>query len=232
MARTIDRQSAGRAKASRPRRRLFNLANILTLSRFAAAPVMLALTLALAEPAAHPDAGWISAAAFILLLLTLFTDILDGWIARAYGSVTDFGKIMDPVADSTFFLTLLFGLSASPRFRDAFPVWLPILVLFREVAMQVLRRYAALRSRVLAAKISGKAKMFIQSIAVAGFFGLLCANDLRYWPQPEAALQQWLFWTGVLVVTVNLLSMIEYLREVPGLVKEWHGDPDVEAEKE
>ena len=211
-------------------RRLFNLANILTLSRFAAAPAMLWLILALAEPAAYPSAKWVSAAAFGLLILTLFTDLLDGWAARAYGVVTDFGKIMDPVADSTFFLTLLFGLSASPRFRDAFSVWLPIIVLFREVAMQVLRRYAALRSRILAAKFSGKAKMAVQSIAASVFFGLLCLSDLQYWPQQEAFLRHWLFWTGVLMVAVNLLSMVEYLREVPGLVKEWHGEPDVAAE--
>ena len=133
-------------------RPLVNWANALTLSRFALAPLMLWLTLRL-----EPGAWGVSTAAFLLLGLTLLTDLFDGMVARAHKVVTNFGKIMDPVADSTFFLTVLFAVSASPRFRDAFPVWMPIVVLYREVAIQVLRRYAALRGIVLAAKWSGKA---------------------------------------------------------------------------
>ena len=66
------------------------------------------------------------------------TDYFDGYLARRYGLVSNLGKVMDPVADSTFFMTVYFALSASPRFQ--LTIWVPILILYREVAIQVLRR--------------------------------------------------------------------------------------------
>ena len=209
-------------------RRIFNLANVLTLSRFAAAPVLLWLILRLAPPATPAFCVWVSTAALALLGVTLLTDLLDGWVARAYGIVTDFGKIMDPVADSTFFMTLLFALSVSPRFRDDFPVWIPILVLYREVGMQVLRRYGALRGRVLPAKFSGKAKMVVQSVAACAAMALIALSDLGLWRQSEPRLARLLLAAGIIIVAANLLSLLEYLREVPVLVREWRGEADLE----
>ena len=200
-------------------RPLINWANALTLSRFALAPVMLWLTLQL-----EPGAWGISIAAFLLLGLTLLTDLFDGMVARAHKVVTNFGKIMDPVADSTFFLTVLFALSASPRFRDAFPVWMPVAVLYREVAMQVLRRYAALRGIVLAAKWSGKAKMVVQSVLLLLFFAGLALND---WlvangktTASEATVDHALWWVGLIIVVVNVASLAEYAREAPEFLRE------------
>ena len=171
---------------------------------------------------------------FVLLGLTLLTDLLDGWLARRLRVVTDFGKIMDPVADSALCMTILFALSASPRFRDHFPIWFPLIVLYREVGMQVLRRYGALSGRVLAARWSGKAKMFVQSLALLGFFALVAISDwaggtpfspsdaagARPWLMPESALGLAAFWVGVAIAAVNALSLIEYMRDIPALIRE------------
>ncbi len=197
------------------RQRLIHAANLLTLSRFAAAPVMLGLLLRLRTPAGEGTVPWLSAAAFALLAATLLTDLLDGMVARAQQRVSDFGKIMDPVADSTFFMTLLFGLAACPRFE--FPIWIPMIVLWREVAMHVLRRYAALRGRVLAAKASGKAKMVLQSVLMLAFFLALAASDLGLHRIGEAVLNRALSVGGVVIAVVNLLSLVEYMREAPAL---------------
>lgn len=201
-------------------RRLVNAANALTLSRFVTAPVILWLLHRLHGPAVAGFSPWVAPAALALLIVTLLTDLFDGMTARRLGIVTNFGKIMDPVADSTFFMTLLFGLSACPRF--AIPIWMPILVLYREVAMHVLRRYAALEGVVLAAKVSGKAKMAVQSVTVSLWLALVSVVDLGWVDLSEPLLGNLLYGAVLLIVVVNWLSMIEYSRDVPDLIREYH----------
>lgn len=234
-------------------RSIVNLANGLTLSRFVAAPFMVWLILMLAAPGqpaqllregaaavdslsggavklnldADGDPVWpVTLATLILMSLTLLTDMFDGWVARRMKIVTDFGKIMDPVADSTFSMTVLFALSACPRFREYFPVWIPLVVLYREIGMQVLRRYGALRGKVMAAKWSGKIKMGLQSALLVAFFLLAAYSDYVAASAPafmnEAALGATLYWVGVVIAVVNVLSLVEYCRDVPALIAEWH----------
>ncbi len=213
----------------RKRRPLFNLPNILTLSRFVCAPIMLWLILNLRNPETYVAAWKTSLWLAIILVVALFTDLIDGAVARARAEVTNFGKIMDPVADSTMFMTLLFGLSASQRFGAAVSIWIPILVLYREIAMQILRRYAALKGNAVPAKLSGKIKMFSQSVATAIFFVLVFIRDWTFANSQngalisEGALSTIVFWVAVFTVIVNLLSLIEYSRDVPELIAEYVG---------
>jgi len=145
---------------------------------------------------------------------------------------------MDPVADSTFFMTVLFAFSASPRFGEWFPVWLPLIVMYREAAIQVLRRYGALKGMVLAARWSGKAKMAVQSALLAGWFACLTLHDVfsayfadhdrscfaEGWIECERLAGRLLFGIGAAIAAVNVLSLCEYLRDVPKLVDEWGAD--------
>lgn len=186
-----------------------NLANLLTLSRFVSAPLFLYLVIQL-EDGGNP---LFSIAAFITVIVTLLTDMFDGIAARAQNNVTNFGKIMDPVADSTFFLTALFAFSASRRFDV--PIWLPIIVLYREIGMHVLRRYAALSGVVLAAKVSGKVKMVVQSVLLVAVMGLISAVDNSWFDIAPDLLKKIIFWVVAVITIVNVLSMIEYLREIP-----------------
>ena len=213
----------------RKRRPLFNLPNCLTLSRFIFAPVTLVLLQAMNDPDYDAGAWKISLALVLVLAVTLLTDLFDGMLARARGEVTNFGKIMDPVADSTFFMTLLFGLSSCPRFGDNVSLWFPMLVLYREVAMHILRRYAALKGHAMPAKMSGKIKMFSQSVATSLFFLLVLARD---WlaahaygsPISEGFLQGFAFCLACFTVAVTYWSLIEYAKDVPELVAEYIGD--------
>lgn len=220
--------------ASRKRRPLFNLPNCLTLSRFFFAPVMLVLVLGMSDPAADPGAWKISLTAVVVLIVTLLTDLIDGTVARARGEVTNFGKIMDPVADSTFFMTLLFGLSACPRFGAWVSLWFPILVLYREIAIHILRRYAALKGHAVPAKRSGKIKMFSQSVATAVFFALVFLRDYCYagpadtFFVSENFLRHFVFYLSLFTVAVNYWSLIEYSRDVPELVAEYIQDAATE----
>ena len=211
----------------RKRRPLFNLPNTLTLSRFFFAPVLLWLTLKLRDPANDLNAWKSSLAMLIILAVALLTDLVDGTVARARGEVTNFGKIMDPVADSTLFMTILFGLSSSMRFGSAISIWMPILVLYREIGMHILRRYAALKGHAAPAKLSGKAKMFSQSMITAVFLLLVFLRDYTFANDPNGALigepmlSAIAFWVGIFTVAVNLLSLIEYSRDIPELIAEY-----------
>ncbi|MDR1612396.1 MAG: CDP-alcohol phosphatidyltransferase family protein [Planctomycetota bacterium] len=204
---------------------LFNLPNALTLSRFFLAPAMLWLVLALRDPEIDAGAWKASLAALLVLILTLLTDLFDGTLARARREVTTFGKIMDPVADSTFFMTLLFGLSASRRFGASISVWLPVLVLYREIAIHILRRYAALKGNAIPARMSGKIKMFTQSLVTAAFFLLVAVRDWTFAGGGTAIGESFLRgcarFAGVFAVIVNLLSLVEYSRDVPELIAEY-----------
>lgn len=213
----------------RKRRPLLNLPNALTLSRFVFAPIMLVLIMRMRDPAdfvhAWRNTLWVA----VLMAVAMLTDLFDGAVARARGEVTIFGKIMDPVADSTFFMTLLFGLSASRRFGGAIDVWMPILVLYREVAMHILRRYAALKGRAVPAKLSGKIKMFSQSLVTAAFFAAVLVRDWSFANRSggaligEPLLLSLANAAGLFTVAVNILSLIEYSRDVPELLAEYIG---------
>lgn len=215
----------------RKRRPLFNLANGLTLSRFILAPVILVLVQNMENPAYNVAAWKVSLAILLVLAAALLTDLFDGMAARARKEVTNFGKIMDPVADSTLFMTLLFGLSACNRFGEYVSIWFPVLVLYREIAMHILRRYAALKGHAAAAKMSGKIKMFSQSVATCLFFLLVLVRD---WmeafspggsPISEAFLGHFAFYLSCFTVALTYWSLIEYSKDVPELIAEY-AQPD------
>ena len=187
-----------------------NLGNFLTLSRIVAAPIFLYLIIKIDSANAT-----ISTLAAVVVVITLLTDMFDGIVARAQNNVTNFGKIMDPFADSIFFMTALFAFSASERFDV--PIWLPIIVLYREMAMHILRRYAALSGVVLAAKLSGKIKMVVQSFLLVAITTMLAVNDNGWCELYPEEINTLIFWAISIIATVNVLSMVGYISEIPKL---------------
>lgn len=112
--------------------------------------------------------------AFIVFVLASFTDFLDGKIARERNLVTNFGKIMDPLADkilvySALCLFLQFGYIKA---------WMLIVVLAREFVIAGMRTVAASEGRVLAADMSGKIKTVLQMVGVSVMLlGLAIPNN-------------------------------------------------------
>ncbi len=136
---------------SREGRYMMNLPNKLTVGRVIAVPFFIALYMA----------GYFVPALIVFILASL-TDMLDGKIARKYNLVTNFGKIMDPLADkilvySAFCLMVGDGL---------IPAWMLIIILAREFLMAGMRTVAASEGIVIAADMSGKIKTVLQMIAV------------------------------------------------------------------
>ena len=172
---------------------VWNAANVVTLVRFLLVPlVVVALLL---------DTGgggwrWVAAGVF---LLAAATDRLDGWLARRLGQVTDWGKLVDPIADKALVGTALIALSA----LGDLPWWVTIVILVRELGVTALR-FAVLRYTVIAASPGGKAKTVLQTIGITLF--LLPLDTL-----PDAVrVVAWVVLGAAVVLTV--VTGLDYLR--------------------
>jgi CDP-diacylglycerol--glycerol-3-phosphate 3-phosphatidyltransferase len=137
---------------------VWNVANVVTLVRFMLVPlVVVALLL--------DDGGggwrWAAAGAFALAAAT---DKVDGWLARRLDQVTDWGKLVDPIADKALVGSALVALSA----LGDLPWWVTVVILVRELGVTALR-FAVLRYTVIAASPGGKAKTVLQTIGITIF---------------------------------------------------------------
>ena len=137
----------------------FTAPNVLTFLRIATVPLLVYL---LTFPGPIPSA--IAAGVFFLATIT---DFLDGYIARSYGSGTDLGKFLDPLADKLVISAVLIMLAAIPRMPRV-PAWMVVILVARELLVTGLRAVAASRGHIMAAEELGKYKMALQSIALHG----------------------------------------------------------------
>ncbi|WP_255549004.1 MULTISPECIES: CDP-diacylglycerol--glycerol-3-phosphate 3-phosphatidyltransferase [unclassified Corynebacterium] len=135
----------------------FNLPNVLTSLRIIFVPAFAWLVLT----SQGQNNGW-QWAAFIMFALLMFTDKLDGDIARKRGLITEFGKIADPIADKALMITSLVCLNLI----DMLPWWVTILIVVRELGITFWRMVQLRRGRVVPASKGGKLKTALQTIAV------------------------------------------------------------------
>ncbi|EFL09208.1 CDP-diacylglycerol-glycerol-3-phosphate 3-phosphatidyltransferase [Streptomyces sp. AA4] len=136
-----------------------NLANLLTISRLVLVPLfVVALFTGHGE-----DTTW-RAIATGLFAVASATDQVDGWVARRYGLITDFGKIADPIADKALIGAALIGLSALGELSW----WVTIVIAVREIGVTLLR-FWVIRHGVIPASRGGKAKTMAQIIAIVTY---------------------------------------------------------------
>ena len=165
-----------------------NLPNKLTIARVIAVPFFIAAYYL----------NW-HIAAFVIFVAASFTDMLDGKIARKNNLVTNFGKIMDPLADKVLVYSALCLMI--PYFV---PAWMLIIILAREFTVAGMRTVAASEGIVIAADMSGKIKTVLQMIAVSLLLLVpACKFYLPLWYTAQAFL-----WAS-LIMTVY--SGIEYV---------------------
>ncbi|MDR0881767.1 MAG: CDP-diacylglycerol--glycerol-3-phosphate 3-phosphatidyltransferase [Candidatus Adiutrix sp.] len=148
-----------------------HLPNIITVSRLAAIPLIVAL-LALANNAFGHQRLILAVTALIYLTAAL-TDLLDGHLARKYNIVSTLGKFLDPLADKLLVASALIMLIPLGLVR----AWVAFLIIAREIAVTGLRAIAAERGLVISASESGKKKTLAQNIAL---FCLLWHYDLLW----------------------------------------------------
>lgn len=143
-----------------------NLPNALTLLRILAVPVVVVALLV-----EMPNGDIIAAAVFAGAAVT---DGLDGYFARSRGSITTFGKLMDPLADKLLIIGALVSLVSLGRLA----AWVAMVIIAREVAVTILRTIAAERGLVIAASWLGKAKTVLQ---IAAVIALIAADPAPAW---------------------------------------------------
>lgn len=129
-----------------------NISNQLTLSRVVLTFVMMAFI--------FTEGVLAKSIALAIFLLACLTDFLDGWIARRYKKTSDFGKIMDPVADKI----LILGTYLSFVQLQLIPAWMVIVIFIREFLITSVRFFAIHKGTVLAAENAGKHKTVSQMI--------------------------------------------------------------------
>lgn len=136
-----------------------NLANLLTLSRLVLVPLFV-VALFTGDGA---DTTWRGIATGLFAIASA-TDQLDGWVARKYGLITDFGKIADPIADKALTGAALVGLSVLGELGW----WVTIVIAVREIGVTLLR-FWVIRHGVIPASRGGKAKTMAQIAAIVAY---------------------------------------------------------------
>ena len=131
-----------------------NLPNLLTVLRIMLVPVLVVALLG------NTPAGDVLAA--VVFALASLTDLLDGYLARARGSITTFGKLMDPLADKLLVVAALISLVSLHRLA----AWVAMVIITRELAVTVLRLGATQAGVVVAASNFGKLKTCLQIAAI------------------------------------------------------------------
>ena len=173
-----------------------NLPNKLTMLRVILIPVYLVLW--------HLDFPGNNYAALAVFVVASLTDLLDGYIARKYNLVTDFGKFMDPLADKMLVLTAMTCFCAMGRFPD----WALVIVMAREFAVSGLRMVAVDNGRVIAAGWSGKVKTASTMVCLC-LMHLLERRPEGLYSAPDYAF--YLDWVCVIIiVATTLYSGVEY----------------------
>ena len=105
---------------------------------------------------------WTYIIAGIFFVIASFTDLLDGRIARKHHWITDFGKLWDPIAHKILINGVLIGLAVN----ESIPVFIPIIMISRDIIVDASRMYASTKGKVVAANIWGKLKTVSQMIAI------------------------------------------------------------------
>lgn len=169
-----------------------NLPNKLTLSR-----LVLAALFVVCFAAVFP---WRFTAAFAIFVAAALTDYLDGEIARRAHLITDFGRLMDPLADKILTASAFICLCG----LGALPGWAVIVIVSREFLITGLRSLAASKGRILPAEKLGKHKTAWQMITITYFLVLLAVGE---WFMPAWWSMAWVAGSYVLVSITTALTV-------------------------
>jgi len=178
--------------------------NYLTFIRIFISPIFMLIYLE------HEMLG-ISMTALPYVLLFLFglseiSDTFDGFLARKYNQVTDFGKILDPMADSIYRISVFLTFTSPPV---ELPLLLVFIFIYRDSMISALRTICALRGFALAARSSGKIKAIIQ--AATAFIILILHIPYSTGLMSQASLHRVALIATSIAAGYALFSGIEYI---------------------
>jgi CDP-diacylglycerol--glycerol-3-phosphate 3-phosphatidyltransferase len=192
----------------------WNLPNALTTLRIVLVPLF--AWLLLREGGHDFESRWWAATVFTAAILT---DRIDGDLARRRNLVTDFGKLMDPIADKALTGMAFVGLSVI----DELSWWVTVIVLGREWGITLLR-FWIIRYGVMGASRGGKIKTALQGVALAGF--ILPLRDFRGGWQTIGDILWWVAAASMAAaVLITIVTGLDYVREAMRLRREGQPAP-------
>lgn len=131
-----------------------NLPNILTIGRILITPLFIILLFY-----DHPYAkSW----ALFIFVTAMLTDIFDGYYARKYNLVTDYGRFLDPLADKVMVLSALISFAV----MDVIPFWMVSLIIFRDVFVTGLRMAMSSKNKIMVTSKIAKRKTLSQVLII------------------------------------------------------------------
>ena len=145
-----------------------NLANKITLFRVIMIPiyvVLMVMSVHVANVTGESSSNIYEILAGVVFILASLSDFIDGYIARKYDMVTDFGKFVDPLADKLLVMSAMVSLCG----KGYLAAWVVIIILAREFIVTGLRTLAAQQGIVIAADMIGKWKTAIQMVGLVLF---------------------------------------------------------------
>lgn len=134
---------------------IFNIPNLLSLSRIILIPVLIYLIY---------QKMWIYA--LVLFAVASFTDMLDGWSARKLKQESEFGIFIDPLADKFLVISVLAALMVLDPYLEIFDFWMILVIVGRDVLITFMRYLAIRRGQILKTSQFGKVKTAFQMISI------------------------------------------------------------------
>lgn len=144
--------------------------------------------------------------AFIFLTISGLTDVLDGFIARKFNFITDFGKLMDPLADKATQLSVLLSLAL----RRIIPTWISIIVFVKEIAMVAGASFLYGKKLVVSSRWYGKLATVLFYVAI------VCSLFVEYWNttiNPGNPIFNFATYIYYFAVIATIFSLIMYFKK-------------------
>jgi len=183
-----------------------NLANRLTMSRILLTFVFMFFLFC--------HGLWFKVLSLVVFTLAALSDLFDGMIAQRRNMVTDFGRLMDPIADKILVLAA-FAAFVQLQLIDA---WMFVIIVSREILITSLRLFALNKGKVLSAARAGKHKTVLQMTVIFAILGFIVFKEivLQYYtwnPGWEKVFRQGIFFLMLTTVGSTLYSGLSYLWE-------------------
>ena len=145
-------------------------------------------------------------AGFIVLTISGLTDVLDGCIARKFNFITNFGKLIDPLADKATQIAVL----ASLTFKGIVPLWILLIVFIKEIVMVAGASFLYGKKLVVSSRWYGKLATVLFYVAI------VCSLFIEYWNtsiNPAAPLFGFDDYIYYLAIATTIFSLVMYFRQ-------------------
>jgi len=151
--------------------------------------------------------------ALFVFLLASFTDFLDGFIAKENNISTDFGRMMDPIADKILVLAAFLAFVE----MKLIPAWMIVIIILRDITVTALRVLAFAKGKVISSDGGGKQKMVSQVVAILAILVFLVLREagtkvFNFWSEgTERIYKDTIFVLMLVTVALTLASGVSYL---------------------